>query len=291
MAMQAMKPMMADLMKRIQILKKKSAATMTNSLDSSQTKFKCEKCQDTGYIIKSWDGAGIASECSCLEMKRLISRFNSAMIPDEFKSATFQGYEIKHQAHKTLLDAARKYLIDFDQIKGSSANSLGFIAVYGEQRLKELPKEQRAAAKRQHNNYGLGKTHLQVAVAKELIKKGESVLVVSDVALLDELMNLRRSSDNQHIFNDRIHQLITVPVLVWDDIGKANPTEAKQSMYFQIINERYKAQRPIIYSSNEDVQTLEDRIGGAAVSRLFGMSRGRIVRVEGPDYRLVGGGD
>ncbi|RAL20841.1 ATP-binding protein [Thermoflavimicrobium daqui] len=224
-------------------------------------------------------------------MKRLISRFNSAMIPDEFKSATFQGYEIKHQAHKTLLDAARKYLIDFDQIKGSSANSLGFIAVYGEQRLKELPKEQRAAAKRQHNNYGLGKTHLQVAVAKELIKKGESVLVVSDVALLDELMNLRRSSDNQHIFNDRIHQLITVPVLVWDDIGKANPTEAKQSMYFQIINERYKAQRPIIYSSNEDVQTLEDRIGGAAVSRLFGMSRGRIVRVEGPDYRLVGGGD
>jgi DNA replication protein DnaC len=72
-----------------------------------------------------------------------------------------------------------------------------------------------------------------------------------------------------------------------DDIGKTNPTKAKRSMYFHIINERYKAQRPIIYSSNEDAESLTDRIGDASASRLLGMSRGRIVRVEGPDYRLT----
>ncbi|WP_245739890.1 ATP-binding protein [Thermoflavimicrobium dichotomicum] len=288
--MQTMSPLMAEIKKRIQILKQKqksAMATMTNSLDSSQTKYKCDKCKDTGYIIKSWEGGGLAAECSCLEMKRLMRRFKSAMIPDEFKQATFQDYKIRCEAHEILLNAAKKYVEEFDQIKGTSANSLGFIAIFGEQRMKEMPKDQRAIMKRKHNNYGLGKTHLQVAIAKELLRKGEQVLIVADVALMDELMNLRRS-DNQQTFNERIHQLITVPVLVWDDIGKANPTEAKQSMYFQIINERYRAQRPIIYSSNEDAETLSDRIGPAATSRLLGMSKGRIYRVEGPDYRLTG---
>lgn len=209
------------------------------------------------------------------------------MIPDEFKEATFTGYQIKNEAHRKLFDAADEYVRNFEQFHKTSSNSLGFIAVYGEQKLKALPTQQRMEMKRKHNNYGLGKTHLQIAIAKQLIKIGVSVLVVSDVALMDELMAARQI-DDKSVFANRIHAIINVPVLVWDDIGKANPTEAKRSMYFQIINERYKAQRPILYSSNEDVETLSDRIGDAAASRLLGMSMGRIVRVEGPDFRLTG---
>jgi DNA replication protein DnaC len=222
-----------------------------------------------------------------------MKRFNSAMIPDEFRRATFQDYKVGNQSQKALYDAAVAYLQEFgqqsDDIFGSSkGNSLGFIAVVGESRLKALPAAKRMEEKRRHNNYGLGKTHLQMAIAKELIKRGVAVLCVSDAALMDELMALKMEEDKT-FFTKRMNDIINVPVLVWDDIGKSNPTEAKRSAYFQIINERYRHQRPIIYSSNEDVETLSDRIGDAAASRLFGMSKGRIVRVEGPDYRLTGG--
>ncbi|WP_232335201.1 ATP-binding protein [Thermoactinomyces sp. CICC 10520] len=236
-------------------------------------------------MINGWT----ATECSCQQQKRLMRRFNSAMIPDEFRQATFKGYKVENQAQKALYDAAVAYLREFgkDDFGVKKGNSLGFVAVYGESRLKSLPTAERMKAKRRHNNCGLGKTHLQMAIARELISRGHTVLCVSDDSLMEELMSAKMEAVEE--YNKQIHDIISVQVLVWDDIGKSNPTEAKRSAYFRIINERYKAQRPIIYSSNEDVETLSDRIGDAAASRLLGMSKGRIVRVEGPDYRLTGG--
>ncbi|WP_168188855.1 hypothetical protein [Thermoflavimicrobium daqui] len=46
--------------------------------------------------------------------------------------------------------------------------------------------------------------------------------------------------------------------------------------------------RPILFSSNEDIETLAGRIGDGAASRLLGMAKGRIYRVEGADFRLLG---
>ncbi|RAL21302.1 hypothetical protein [Thermoflavimicrobium daqui] len=34
-----------------------------------------------------------------------------------------------------------------------------------------------------------------------------------------------------------IQSLICVPVLIWDDIGKAHPTPSRQSVYYHVINE------------------------------------------------------
>jgi DNA replication protein DnaC len=276
-----------QIQERIQKIRLDMTATMTISPDSLATDpYQCTTCKDVGYLIQNWS-VGVATACSCLEVKRLNARFRSAMIPDEFQQATIRGYRVMNPAQQTLYDAAVDYVKAFEQIRQTSSNSLGFLAAFGEQRLKEMSKEKRIMAKRRHNNYGLGKTHLQVAIAKQLIKKGISVLVVSDVALMEELM-AAKMMDDKTAFTKRIDSIIQVPVLVWDDIGKANPTEAKRSVYFQIINERYKAQRPILFSTNEDSETLADRIGDAAASRLLGMAKGRNIRVEGPDYRLSG---
>lgn len=256
------------------------------SQDYSPTRYDCPECKDAGYVIKEWEGAGLASECECQEQKRIQQRMSSAMIPDEFKNATFQDYKITNDTQKNLYNAAVQYVQDFAEIQNSHANSLGFLASFGEQRLKELPPMERRQQKRKYNSFGLGKTHLQVAIAKQLLNQGHKVLIVSDVVLLDELMSQKMNDMDE--YKNLMHQVSTVPVLVWDDIGKSSPTEPRKSAYFHIINERYKKQRPIIFSSNEDIETLADRIGDAATSRLLGMSRGRICRVAGSDYRFVG---
>lgn len=254
--------------------------------DYSLNSYDCSDCKDTGYIIKDWEGAGLAYECKCQEQKRIQKRVEFAMIPDEFEEATFESYRITDETQKRLYDAAMSYIKDFDLLKDSKLNSLGFIASVGEQRLKELSPEEQHRNHNKYNSYGLGKTHLQVAIAKELIKQGHRVLIVSDVVLMDELMSHRR--DDMQEYHKLIDTVTTVPVLVWDDIGESNPTEAKLKTYNLIINERFKRRLPILYSSNEDVMNLGSRIGGKAASRLLGMSRERICQVSGLDYRILG---
>ncbi|PTX53967.1 DNA replication protein DnaC [Melghirimyces profundicolus] len=239
-----------------------------------------------GYItdVTGWKVRG---KCECLVRQHTRERLKAAMIPEEFKGASFNRYKRENAVQRAMYDAMVAYLQDFNQIQNTPHNSIGFIARYGEQRLKALRSfEERRQMKTKHNNFGMGKTHLQIAAAKELIKRGKAVLVVSDVMLMEELMQAKRVDGVE--LNRILGAVIQTPVLVWDDIGKSNPSDPRRSMYFQIIDERYKAQRPILFSSNEDPETLEDRIGHAATSRLFGMARGRVYRVEGPDCRLVG---
>jgi len=257
---------------------------MTSSLDSSKA-YECERCQDQGYIVDGWT----AKECSCLEQKKLMARMKNAMIPEEFVESRFDTYRVQTPTQEIMMDAIKDYLRHFEQIKDQTNNSLGFIAKFGEQRLRETKNSaERARLKQMHNNFGLGKTHLQVAAAKWLIKHGYSTLIVSDVSLMEDLSRSRNYDDDGIEFSRLLGAVIRAKVLIWDDIGKAKKSEFRLDMYYQIINERYKAKRPILYSSNEDMETLTERIGDASASRLFGMSKERIYAVEGQDYRLKG---
>lgn len=251
----------------------------------SENAYDCPKCKDVGYLLTGWE----AVECSCLKQKKLERRMKNAMIPDEFQDCTFENYRVTTSLQNNMKMAMLDYLQRFDEIKDSTENSFGFIAVFGEKRLKEIQSAQkRAELKRKHNNFGLGKTHLQVAAAKELIKRGYQTLIISDVIFMEELSQARMIDDEGEQLNRLLGSVIQVPILIWDDIGKVRTTEFRLGMYYHIINERYRNRRPIIFSSNEDKETLSEKIGDAAASRLFGMSKPFLYEVEGEDYRLKG---
>lgn len=231
-----------------------------------------------------------------MKQKRLNLRMKNAMIPQEFENAKFDTYKVNNPTQRKMLNAIKQYLSEFEENKETS---FGFIAIFGEKRLREIKNpQQRAEMKRQHNNFGLGKTHLQIAAAKHLIKYGYTVLCISDVTFMEELGQARAVNDEGEEFNQLLWSVSNADILVWDDIGKAKTTDFRQGMYYRIIDERYKARKPIIYSSNEDQETLSEKIGDAAASRLFGMSKREtedgheksfVFAVEGPDYRLTGG--
>lgn len=284
---------------------------------NSETKssdVKCDACNDTGLIIekgeqKQPNGEIIIKDlgrpCHCMEQKYLKNRFRNALIPDEFKNARFDNYTQESEVQQTLFNATQKYLKEFSSIiKGNTEeNSLGFVAVLGESRIRSLHGEAKYQAKDKHNNFGLGKTHLQMAAAKWILNRirvrdeiapgqyskfdrGTRVLCVSDITLMDDLTNARMAGDGGETLNKLLESAINADVLVWDDLGKAKWSESKEGLYYQIINERYLHKRPIIFSSNEDTGTLSEKIGYAASSRLIGMCGDRLYKVEGEDYRL-----
>jgi len=261
-------------------------------LGVGEDEYDCQICWDTELVLKRDErGYEFASFCECRERKAWKRRFKQALIPDEFVHANFENFKRATQYQQSMYDVTLEYLNEFKKDGGEkviSKHNLGFIAVVGEQRLRELPPHERAPMKQKHNNFGVGKTHLQIALAKRLIKDGFNVLVVSDVTFMDELIQAKVMNDEGETLNRLLHSAIHADVLVWDDIGKAKWSEAKEALYYQIINERYRKQKPIVFSSNEDRGTLSEKIGYAAASRLIGQCGSYLLEVEGEDFRLKG---
>jgi DNA replication protein DnaC len=291
------------------------AETSSLQHDHLSKQYDCEKCSDKGYIIKRVPDINpntgeqrrhpktgeplftdVAVQCECFERKAIESRLKSAMIPEEFQNARFDNYERKKPFQHKMYDAMINYLREFNRIRNTRHNSIGFIATYGESKLKALPPGERNRVRQQHNNYGLGKTHLQMAAAKWLIynakipdenghMRGCRVLCISDT-FIEDLSAAKRFNDDGEQFNKLLYTAIHwADVLVWDELGKLKHTETREGLYYRIINERYKMQKPIIFNSNEDADTLEDKIGFAAADRLFGMAKNHLYAVEGESYR------
>lgn len=288
----------------------------SNEQESPST-VECEDCKDSGMLFERIEvetfhkgktrkhHKDLGRPCHCVDKKSLKNRFKNALIPSEFKNARFDNYEKHSETAALLFDSIQKYLKSFNDIlsEREEHNSLGFIAVMGESRIRSMQGEARYTAKDKHNNFGLGKTHLQIAAAKWILNnirirdeiapgqysaydRGCRVLCISDITFMDDLVGAMMAGDGGKTLNDLIYQTTNVDVLLWDDLGKAKWSETKEGLYYRIINERYINNRPIIFSSNEDEGTLSEKIGYAAASRLFGMCGSRLYAVEGEDYRL-----
>lgn len=137
---------------------------------------------------------------------------------------------------------------------------------------------------------GVGKTHLSVAILRELIeKKGVPCLFSEFGSLLKEI---------QHSYNPIsqtseltvLAPIIEADVLVLDELGATKPTEWVRDTMMQVINTRYNEKKLIIFTTNYTdtrrapaEETLEERIGVRLRSRLYEMCR--TVLIEGEDFR------
>lgn len=204
------------------------------------------------------------------------------MIDPAMKGATFESYKV--MSHNRLMhETITEYAQGFDRIRGEANNGLGCLAVVGEMTIKAANMFERQQLMARHNNFGLGKTHLQSALAMHLINQGVKVLMVNDADVIAELREAQFTGES----SNKLAEINNADLLIWDDLGKAKYTDWAQTQVYQIVNLRYRNKLPIVFSSNEDTETLSEKVGGATVSRLYSMCRVRWIEVEGPDYRLV----
>ena len=132
-----------------------------------------------------------------------------------------------------------------------------------------------------NGSYGTGKTHLAVAIARELLRqKGCSVWFKTFGELLQEIRNGFKSGLAEAISK----RYYTVDVLVMDDLGKEKLSEWTSEQLFNIVNERYKAQKSMIITTNLSIAELNRRLDGAVMSRL--VETCKAVEMTGKDYRL-----
>ena len=127
---------------------------------------------------------------------------------------------------------------------------------------------------------GTGKTYLAACVANELINKGIPCLVTNFARIANEVQGMfegkQRYYDNLNSF----------PLLVIDDLSAERKTEYMQEIVFNVIDARYRANLPLIVTTNltrEELLNATDVTQQRIFSRLFEMCTP--IEVVGKDRR------
>ncbi|RMF95031.1 MAG: hypothetical protein D6734_06445 [Candidatus Schekmanbacteria bacterium] len=225
----------------------------------------CEICLGTGWIPVKEEGIEKVKRCSCfteLLKKKVISTCN---IPERYSECTLDNYETHNSSQRTAKRIAEKFC------KGYPGYEIGLFFV---------------------GPCGVGKTHLSVAILKNLIENKLVDGIFYDFWELLKSIQSTYSATSLLTESQIISPVIEKEIIILDDLGAQKVTDWRRDILTYILNKRYNEKKPTILSSNWHIsadkdsnieETLEDRIGTRLISRIYEMCR--IVEITGNDYR------
>lgn len=229
-----------------------------NEKNSSATV--CPRCYGSG-----WEPLedGKVRRCPCLESARVDRMLKEARIPKRYEHCDLDSYLPNHDSQKKAKIFVQHFLDRYPQI------DIGLLFL---------------------GPCGVGKTHLSVALLKQvIIEKGDGGLFYDFRDLLREIQ-ASWNSVSQTSELEVLRPVLEAKVLVLDELGANKPTEWVRDTIAHIINCRYNDKRLTLFTSNyldsagkPGEETLTDRIGVRLRSRLYEMCRE--IEINGMDFR------
>lgn len=231
------------------------------SLDYKEPDWDCEKCHDTGRIYRN----NHYLICSCAKNDLRKRKQKTGNLPLHLQNATFSNANLNYYETDLITDSGMNYRENAQKVYSLASS---FVQRFNSERLNrgliiEGP-------------IGSGKSYLLGSIANALIDRGINFryIVYSDL-----LQKIRSTYNQNNPENDEQQILSTVqkiPVLLIDDLGTEKATEFASSTLYQIIDRRYREEKPIILSTNYSVKNLKNRfpiMGERIFQRLLEMNK------------------
>ncbi|MGQ0734077.1 MAG: ATP-binding protein [Acidobacteriota bacterium] len=226
----------------------------------------CPLCNDTYWKPVTVGGVEQVVRCSCWREDVTTRLVAEARIPPRFQHAALDNFEHDMDTQGQAWRKAVAFVEDFPVLdKG--------LLFYGP--------------------HGVGKTHLAVGILRECVKtKGARAYFFETRELLRLVRDTyNRSTDETEM--QVLSPLLEADLLVLDDLGAERTSEWVQETLGLVVNTRYNARRPTVFTSNlVDVPDATDprsfifQLGARTRSRLVEMCEW--VEIQGADIREVG---
>lgn len=242
----------------------------------------CPLCSGSGRARVEAAGVITMGRCRCQKLPDRIQIFNRAGLPARFVEATFVSFAQEPSGQLKDLDP-------------SGIMALGGCSQWVDSFQPEV--ENRGIVL--HGPVGRGKTHLLVALLRELIfRHGVEVRFIEFSRLLSMLKQGYSSGKSDA---GVLGELATVPVLAIDELGKGRLSDWELAVIDEVISRRYNAMGCTLATTNYapgeatgfesanlstakgPSQKLVDRVGERVYSRLCQVVD--FIEVSGKDHR------
>ena len=225
----------------------------------------CPLCDDTGWrpIDEASTGARRVARCDCWREQVGQQRLADANIPKRYQHCTLDSFLAYNESLDRAVAHARRLVQAFP------AATVGLFF---------------------EGQPGVGKTHLAVAVLKQIVQQTGARGLFYDTR---DLLRIIRSTYDPSIRTTELEILrpvMTADLLVLDDLGAEKTSEWVEETMNLIVNTRYSERRLTIFTSNypdipDDTEpnSLLFRIGDRMRSRLHEMCE--FIVLDAADYR------
>ncbi|ASN68659.1 hypothetical protein 3S11_36 [uncultured Caudovirales phage] len=204
----------------------------------------CPRCRWEGLNIAPVDGQAYRDALSEKRWETLNSALFATGIAKRFRDCSLDNYRTPLNGQKTALNACRAYVDQFEE-NYQSGRSLLLLG-----------------------NFGNGKTHLGCAILKAVVTRyGVSALYAPAPDIISSI-KASFGPDAQTTEQQILAELISVDLLLIDEIGAQGGTEFERNALHHLIDGRYRSQLPTIITSNLPSAELTAYIGDRALDRL-----------------------
>jgi DNA replication protein DnaC len=178
------------------------------------------------------------------EKQRLaMVRIAAANIPERFKGATIWNYQHGMERQAAAWEWARDYCQAFDIALQTGRCGLFTGAT------------------------GTGKTHLAIGVLKHILEKGGTGYYTTAIKMLSRIKStFGAHSEESEAAARRVYT--SCDLLVLDEVGRTLDTTWEQTVFFDILNERYAELKPVLIVSNLPVPELRTFLTEPVVDRM-----------------------
>lgn len=134
---------------------------------------------------------------------------------------------------------------------------------------------------------GLGKTFLSGCIAREVSRRGYSVVYDTAISLFAafETRRFTRDAEEGRQARDEARRFLSCDLLILDDLGNELTTPLAQTTLYEVVNGRLQSGRHTIISTNLSLEQIAQRYTPQLTSRIGGLYRE--LTFYGDDLRLA----